>query len=102
MVSSYDYKVVDMEMLDVAGPMALTAAYITSRIKGARINVQDDAIRATWDGSTTPVSGTTGELWQVNSTHTVMGKTNLENLQFARETSTAKICVSYLAYDDIV
>lgn len=74
----------------------LTSTYITKDVIYATIQVQKHPIRVTFDGSTTPVADTTGELWSPNSTRAVWGIELLKNISMVKDQATdAVIEVNY-------
>ena len=60
----------------------------------ADIDVQDDDVYATFDGTTTP-SATAGEIWYAGNKKRVWGRHNLTDLQFIRVTGDAVLEVNY-------
>lgn len=67
-----------------------------SRIRYAEIQVQGYYIRTTFDGSTTPVASTTGQLWSPGDLKRAWGWDNCKNLQCIREgSSDATLIVDY-------
>ena len=64
------------------------------RVHYADIQVLTDDIRVTFDG-TDPEEGTTGKLWYKTKTYRVWGVTNLDLIEFIRETTDAIIVVDY-------
>ena len=81
--------------------VTLTASKVnTARTGGflrtiyADIDVQDNNIYVTFDGSTTP-SASAGEIWYTGQKYRVWGIENLNNLQFIRVSSDAVLEVNY-------
>ena len=81
--------------------IGLTAAKINTargdgflRVIYADIQVQDDQVYVTFDGSTTP-SATAGEIWNPGDKKRVWGRGNLANLSFIYITGDAVLEVNY-------
>ncbi len=64
------------------------------RVVYADIDVQDDDVYVTFDGSTTPAADA-GEIWYQGDKKRAWGIPNLENLQFIRVTGDAVLEVTY-------
>lgn len=62
---------------------------IPDRTRYVEIQVQGASIRVTFDGSTTPVADTTGELWVQYQLERVWGLEAIGNLKFVRDGSTS-------------
>ena len=61
----------------------------------ADFQVQAQQVRVTFDGSTTPVALTTGELWNPGDKKRVWGLHNIENISFVRDSADAVVVVNY-------
>lgn len=83
-----------------ASAVTLTTSKIDTAVGGkyqviyADIDVQDDDVYVTFDGSTTP-SASAGEIWYAGNKKRVWGRGNLANLQFIQVTSAAVLEVNY-------
>ena len=67
----------------------------SQRVAYAEIQVQDDQVRVTFDGSTAPLAATNGELWNALSKHRVWSIQQLLKLKFIRETTDALLVINY-------
>lgn len=73
--------------VNTGSPGRIRAAY-------ADIDVQDNDIYVTFDGSTTP-SASAGEIWYKGEKYRVWGVHNLLNLQFIRVSADAVLEMNY-------
>lgn len=71
-----------------------TAVGDRRRVVYADIDVQDNDIYATLDGSTTP-SASAGEIWYSGQKYRIWGVKNLLNLKFIRVSSDGVLEVNY-------
>ena len=81
--------------------VTLTAATVPGKVGDghhrtvyADLDVQDNNIYVTFDGSTTP-SASAGEIWYTGQKYRVWGVANLLNLQFIRVSADAVVEVNY-------
>jgi hypothetical protein len=66
------------------------------KLRYADIQVLGAQVRVTFDGSTSPVGGNTGQVWNPGDIKRVWGVKNMENIKFIREgSSDATLVVDY-------
>ncbi len=80
--------------LDADGANTLFTTANRLHITYADIDVQDNNVYVTFDGSTTP-SASAGEIWYKGQKYRVWGMLNLLNIQFIRVSSDAVLEVNY-------
>ena len=80
--------------LDADGADTLFTLLNRNQIKYADIDVQDDDVYVTFDGSTTP-STSAGEIWYKGQKYRIWGMQNILNVQFIRVTGDAVLDISY-------
>ena len=80
--------------LDNDGANTIFTTVNRGKIKYADIDVQDDDVYVTFDGTTTP-SATAGEKWYKGQKYRLWGMENLLTVQFIRVTSDAILECTY-------
>jgi|Deesub1362A_J573_1020465.scaffolds.fasta_scaffold19688_2 hypothetical protein len=66
------------------------------KLRYADVQILGAQVRVTFDGSTNPVGGSTGQLWNPGDIKRVWGVKNMENIRFIREgSSDATVVVDY-------